>query len=59
MKTQAGQRIELAGGSPPEVWWGEQGIDALLWADPPPPYGEPSSQGRGSSSEALRGGEAR
>jgi hypothetical protein len=20
----------------PEVWWGEDGIDALLWADPTP-----------------------
>lgn len=20
----------------PDVWWGEQGIDALIWADPIP-----------------------
>jgi hypothetical protein len=20
----------------PDVWWGEEGIDALLWADPRP-----------------------
>jgi hypothetical protein len=24
--------------APPDVWWGTDGIDALLWADPPPPY---------------------
>jgi hypothetical protein len=24
----------------PDVWWGSNGIDALLWADPPP-YAEP------------------
>jgi len=25
----------------PDVWWGPDGIDALLWADPPPPYADP------------------
>lgn len=25
----------------PDVWWGEDGIDALIWADPPP-YEPPS-----------------
>jgi hypothetical protein len=25
----------------PEVWWSESGIDALLWADPRPPYEPP------------------
>ena len=31
----------------PEVWWGANGIDALIWADPrpyddpPPPYDDP------------------
>lgn len=25
----------------PDVWWGQDGIDALLWADPPRPYAEP------------------
>lgn len=27
----------------PEVWWGKDGIDGLLWADPAPPYAEPLS----------------
>ncbi len=25
----------------PDVWWGEDGIDAMIWADPTP-YREPS-----------------
>jgi hypothetical protein len=24
----------------PDVWWGSDGIDALLWSDPPP-YADP------------------
>lgn len=27
----------------PDVWWGESGIDALLWADPAP-YGPPATE---------------
>lgn len=26
----------------PDVWWGEHGIDALLWADPTP-YAPPDA----------------
>jgi hypothetical protein len=26
----------------PDVWWGEDGIDALIWADPRPYDGRPS-----------------
>lgn len=29
--------------SEPDVWWGKDGIDGLLWADPPPPYAKPPS----------------
>jgi hypothetical protein len=34
----------------PDVWWGEPGIDALLWADPTP-YAPPV--GRDPVSPAL------
>jgi hypothetical protein len=27
--------------SEPDIWWGPDGIDGLLWADPPPPYADP------------------
>jgi hypothetical protein len=42
----------------PEVPWGEHGIDALLWADPPPPYREPLPRAPVASCQALPGGEA-
>lgn len=31
-------RFEFENGAPPEpdTWWGEDGIDALIWADPLP-----------------------
>jgi hypothetical protein len=34
----------LTYGPSPDVPWGQHGIDALLWADPPPPYETPKQR---------------
>lgn len=39
--TPAGTANRESGGEP-DVWWGEDGIDALIWADPTP-YERPQS----------------
>jgi hypothetical protein len=41
----------------PDVWWGDDGIDALLWADPQP-YKEPA-ESPVESAAIARAGEAR
>lgn len=38
----------------PDVWWGPDGIDALLWADPPP-YAEPVPEPAASAAPLWAG----
>lgn len=45
-------------GSEPDVIWGHHGIDALLWADPPPPYEAPRPKTADARPEPTQGGEA-
>lgn len=42
MDCYAGQPTPDCDEPTPDVWWGEDGIDALIWADPLP-YADPLS----------------
>jgi hypothetical protein len=53
------RQAQIEGGDvEPDVCWGQHGIDALSWADPPPLYTEPTLETSAASLEPLPGDEA-